>query len=239
MASAALLCQTPLTLSVIVIALNEVTSIGECLARLQQQAAGEGAVELIVADGGSSDGTAEVAEPHAMVVTAPGGRGVGLNAGAAVATGDVLLFLHADTALPAGAIGAIRRTMQDESVVGGRFQVSLTPLTPAFRLIAASINLRDRLLGGFTGDQAVFVRTAVFRNMGGFAQIPLMEDLDFAARLERRGRVSRLPQAVITSARRWQRHGVVRTIALMWSLRLLYRAGVPASWLAPLYRDAR
>jgi rSAM/selenodomain-associated transferase 2 len=227
------------SISVVVICLNEAAVIERCLARLQAQAAAAGGVEVVVSDGGSTDSTAEIAGRYGRVVPGPGGRAAGLNAGARAATGDVLLFLHADTLLPDGAFDAVRRALADPAVVGGRFRVALDPPGFPFRLIAASINLRDRLLGGFTGDQAVFVRSAVFRRMGGYAALPLMEDLDFAARLRREGRVARLAPPVVTSARRWQRHGVLRTILLMWALRLLYRAGAPPRWLAAFYRDAR
>ena len=225
-------------ISVVVITLDEAPVIGRCLKRLRAAAAGAD-VELIVSDGGSADGTRDIAERHARVVMAPPGRAAGLNAGAAVATGEALLFLHADTELPPAAFTLVRQALEDPAVIGGRFRVSLDNPAPAFRLIAASINLRDRLLGGFTGDQAVFVRASVFRRMGGYAPVPLMEDLDFAARLEQQGRVVRLPQAVVTAARRWERHGVLRTIVRMWTLRLLYRAGVPPRYLAPHYRHAR
>ncbi|MBI3972212.1 MAG: TIGR04283 family arsenosugar biosynthesis glycosyltransferase [Chloroflexi bacterium] len=228
-----------LVVSIVVIALNEVAVVDGCLSRLQRQIAGDRAVEVIVADGGSTDGTAEIAARYARVVTAPRGRAAGLNAGAAAAQGDTLLFLHADTYLPDGALDMIRRVLKEPSVVGGRFRVALDNPALPYRIIATSINLRDRLLGGHTGDQAAFVRAEVFRRMGGYADIPLMEDLDFARRLGREGRVVRLPQAVTTSARRWSEHGVVRTIFLMWTLRLSYYLGVAPQYLAPFYRDAR
>jgi rSAM/selenodomain-associated transferase 2 len=230
--------QTP-RISVVVIALDEESAIGPSLARLKADADADGAVEIVVADGGSSDGTAEVAGRYARVVVQSGGRAAGLNAGAGAATGDILLFLHADTILPPRAFAVVRRALADPAVAGGRFRVALDNPALPFRIIAGSINLRDRILGGFTGDQAVFVRAAVFRAIGGYAPLPLMEDLDFAARLEGAGRVVRLPQRVITSARRWERHGIVRTVVRMWVLRLLYRGGVHPRLLAPHYRDAR
>jgi rSAM/selenodomain-associated transferase 2 len=226
-------------LSVVVITLNEAAIIEGCLQRLHDLAAADGGMELIVADSGSTDGTAERAARYARVVQAPRGRAAGLNAGAAAAAGDVLLFLHADTTLPPDGPALIRRALADPEVVGGRFRVALDNPALPFRIVAGAINLRDRLLGGFTGDQAVFVRAGVFRRMGGYADLPLMEDLDFGARLRREGRVVRLPRAVVTSARRWERHGLVRTILLMWTLRLSYLSGVPPRYLSPFYRDAR
>ena len=226
-------------IGVVVITLNEAPVVGRCLERLRQAAAADGEVEIVVADGGSTDGTAAIAGRYVRVVGAPPGRAAGLNAGAAAATADILVFLHADTTLPPGAFTLIRQALRDPAVVGGRFRVSLDNPALPFRVIAASINLRDRLLGGFTGDQAVFVRAPVFRRLGGYAPLPLMEDLDFADRLRRQGRVVRLPQAVVTAARRWEQHGVLRTILRMWTLRLLYRASVPPRYLARHYVDAR
>lgn len=222
-----------------VITLNEGAVIRDCLEHLRPAVAADGDAEVIVSDGGSTDGTATVAAGYARVVIQPGGRAAGLNAGAALAGGQILLLLHADTRLPPGAFGLVRAALADPAVVGGRFRVSFDNPSLRFRLVAFSINLRDRLLRGFTGDQAVFVRAAVFRAMGGYAPLPLMEDLDFARRLERQGRVVRLPQAVVTAARRWERHGLVRTVLRMWTLRLLYRSGVHPRHLAPHYRDAR
>jgi rSAM/selenodomain-associated transferase 2 len=226
--------------SIIVITLNEAAIVGRCLERVVGLARHCPPVEVIIADGGSTDGTLDIARHYGRVVSAGRrGRAAGLNAGAAVARGDILLFLHADTLLPPDALTLARRTLTTPGMVGGRFRVALDNPQWRFRLVAASINLRDRLLGGFTGDQAVFVRADTFRRMGGYAGLPLMEDLDFARRLERQGGVARLDRAITTAARRWERHGLVRTILLMWTLRLLYRAGVPPRYLASFYRDAR
>jgi rSAM/selenodomain-associated transferase 2 len=231
----------PLSISIVVITLNEATVIGRCLDHLSGHLAMDGPGEIVVSDGGSADGTRAIARSYSTVtlVTAPGGRAVGLNAGAAEAAGDVFLFLHADTRLPDGALSEVRCVLDDPMVVGGRFMIMLDNPSLQFRIIGASINLRDRLLGGFTGDQAVFVRAQTFRHMGGYATVPLMEDLDFARRLHRRGRVARLQSQVITSARRWERQGVFRTILRMWTLRALFYAGVSPRLLAPHYRDAR
>jgi rSAM/selenodomain-associated transferase 2 len=226
-------------ISVVLIALDEAGLIESALDRLLAARRADPSLELIVSDGGSTDGTQEIARRVARVVVAPGGRAAGLNAGAALASGDVLLFLHADTILPPNAFALVRRALDDPAVVGGRFRIALDNPALPFRVIAFWINLRDRVLGGFTGDQAVFVRAGVFRRIGGYAPVPLMEDLDFASRLERAGKVVRLQQTVTTGARRWERHGVLRTVFRMWTLRLLYRAGVHPRHLAPHYRDAR
>jgi rSAM/selenodomain-associated transferase 2 len=226
-------------ISIVLITLNEAPIIAASLRHVHDHLAADGPGELIVSDGGSRDGTAEIAASHARVVVAPGGRGAGLNAGAAAASGEILLFLHADTRLPVGALSAVRRAFAERRVVGGRFKVRLDNPRLPYRIVGASINLRDRLLGGFTGDQAVFVRRSVFDQLGGYAPMPLMEDLDFARRLTHAGRVVRLPHHVVTSARRWERHGLARTILRMWTLRSLYYLGVPPRGLAPHYADAR
>lgn len=213
--------------------------IAGCLEHVADLLRCDGPGELIVADGGSTDGTAEIASRYAPVLTAPRGRAHGLNAGAARASGDVLMFLHADTRVPERALSAVRTALTDERVVGGRFRLSFDRRTPLLRLTQAWINFRDGLLGGFTGDQAVFVRRTVFQGMGGYACLPLMEDLDFARRLGRTGWVVRLPQAAVTSARRWQRSGAFRTNLRMIALRWMYYVGVPPATLAPHYPDAR
>ena len=227
------------TISVIVITLNEAATIGGCLEGLASLLRDDGPGEVIVSDGGSADGTKEIASRYAAVVTAPPGRASGLNAGASVATGDVLLFLHADTWLPRRALSAVRAALEDPAVVGGRFRLTFDLTSPWLRLTQSWINARDALLGGYTGDQAIFVRRETFERMRGFAPLPLMEDLDFARRLGRAGKVVRLREAVVTSARRWQRLGAVRTNLRMIALRWLYYLGVPPAALAPHYPDAR
>ena len=227
------------SISVVVIALNEAETIAECLEHVSALLRADGPGELIVSDGGSVDGTAEAAARYAPVVRAPRGRANGLNAGAARASGDVLLFLHADTRLPASALSEVRNVLADSAVVGGRFRLRFDRRSPALRLTQTWINVRDAVLGGFTGDQAVFVRRDVFERMGGYAPLPLMEDLDFARRLGRMGKVVRLRQAVVTSARRWERAGLLRTNLRMIVLRWLYYLGVPPAALAPHYPDAR
>lgn len=196
--------------------------------------------EIIVVDGGSTDRTAELARDRVdRLIEGPCGRAVQMNAGAAAARGDVLLFLHADTILPVGYDGAIARELADPIVVGGRFDVALMPSSPLLWLTGELINLRSRWSKIATGDQAIFVRRAVFEEIGGYEEIPLMEDLAFTRALKRRGRVACLRQRVITSSRRWRRDGVIRTIALMWTLRALYFLGVSPSRLRRAYSDTR
>ena len=203
------------TLSVVVPTLDEAEALPASLAAARQP----GVHEVIVVDGGSRDGTLAVARARAdRVLEAPRGRARQMNAGAAAARGDVLLFLHADTRVPAGYARAVARALADPAVVGGRFDVRLDAAGLAYRALGRLISLRSRLTRVATGDQAIFVRRAVF---------------------ERVGPIACLRDTVTTSARRWQRHGLARTVVLMWALRAAYYAGVPPARLARVYPDAR
>jgi rSAM/selenodomain-associated transferase 2 len=212
-------------LSIIIPALNEAASLARLLPELSAR---EPAAEVLVVDGGSDDDTRAVVArlPAVRWLTSPRGRARQMNAGAAAARGDVLLFLHADTMLPAGAGAAVLEALRDPHVVGGRFDVRLHSRRPLLALVGLMMNLRSRLSGIATGDQAIFVRRAAFEALHGYADIPLMEDIDLTRRLKRRGRLAALRLRVTTSARKWEREGVVRTIVLMWTLRLLYALGV-------------
>jgi len=223
-------------LSIVVPALDEAGQIAATLATAQ----GPHVLEVLVVDGGSRDETAALARrAGATVLTAERGRARQMNAGAAVATGDALLFLHADTRLPPGFDAAIAAALADPAVVGGRFDLRLEPATPFLDLTAALINLRSRLTRIATGDQALFVRRAVFVAMGGFADLPLMEDVAFTRALKRRGGIACLRDRVATSSGRWRRDGPLRTVLLMWWLRFLYWCGVPAEQLKRRYADTR
>ncbi len=223
-------------ISIIIPTLNEAGQLAATLA----SARADGVGEIIVVDGGSGDATVAIARAQAAVVLeAPRGRALQMNAGAAVARGDVLLFVHADTRLPAGFAGAVLGALADPATVGGRFDVALVPSTPVLRLVAALMNLRSRLSGIATGDQALFARRTVFEAMGAFEPIPIMEDIAFTRALKRRGRIACLRLRVTTSSRRWLLGGPVRTILLMWWLRLLYFCGVPPERLKRRYDDAR
>ena len=222
-------------LSIVIPTLNEAEQIAATLG-----AAAAPGVEILVVDGGSADATVDLARAAgATVLTAGRGRARQMNAGAAAADGDALLFLHADTRLPAGFDAAVAAALADPAVVGGRFDVRLEPSTPWLDLVAALINRRSRWSRIGTGDQALFVRRAVFEAMGGFPDLPLMEDLAFSIALKRRGGIACLRQTVATSSRRWLRDGPLRTVLLMWWLRFLFWCGVPAERLKRRYADTR
>jgi rSAM/selenodomain-associated transferase 2 len=162
-----------------------------------------------------------------------------MNEGAKASRGDVLLFLHADTQLPEDAGRLIESALADPTVVGGRFDVRFDSSSTWSRIISAFMNHRSRLTGISTGDQALFVRRQIFDRLGGFAEMPLMEDIEFSRRLKRAGRIVALRNTVTTSFRRWETQGPLRTILLMWTLRFLYWAGVSPSRLSLWYKAVR
>ena len=220
-------------LSIILPALNEAAGIVSALEALAPLRAG--GVEVIVVDGGSTDRSVELAEALAdRVLKAPRGRASQMNAGAAMARGGVLLFLHADTRLPQGA-----ESLVAQAIAGGqhwgRFDVQIEGRSAWLPLVAAMMNRRSRLTGIATGDQAVFVSRAAFAAAGGFPDIPLMEDIELSRRLLRTGRPACLAARVTTSGRRWEAHGVWRTILRMWWLRLRFFLGADPRRLAVDY----
>ena len=193
--------------------------------------------EIVLVDGGSTDATATIAArfPEISLLASPRGRARQMNAGARAARGDVLLFLHADTLLPDGALAAVHAAVGDPGVVGGRFDVRFDNPRPVFRMIAWFMNQRSRWSGISTGDQAIFVCREPFDALGGYADVPLMEDVELCRRLKRRGQMIALRLRVTTSARKWEREGAIRTILLMWALRFFYMAGVPPARLHRWY----
>ncbi len=222
--------------SVIIPTLNEERVLAVTLQRARQL----GVCEIIVVDGGSTDETRVVATRHAdVVVSARRGRAAQMNAGAERTRGDILLFLHADTLVPNGFAEAVIAACAASDVIGGRFDVDLQPSSPLIRLTGELMNQRSRLTRIATGDQAIFIRRDVFAQLGGYADIPLMEDIDLSRRMKRAGRIACLPQRVTTSTRRWQKHGVIKTILTMWILRVLYFCGASPARLRRLYGDTR
>lgn len=229
------------TISVIIPTLNEEESLPQTLACLSAS----GVMEVVIVDGGSLDKTISIAESfcaktsNARIVTAPAGRARQMNEGAKVSRGDILLFLHADTQLPVQAGRIVESALAKRNAVGGRFNVRFDSPSIWSRVISALMNHRSRLTGIATGDQAIFVRREVFELLGGFSDIPLMEDIEFSGRLQQAGRTVALRDTVVTSFRRWDTQGTLKTILLMWSLRFLYWAGVSPLRLSRWYKIIR
>jgi len=221
-------------LSIVMPALNEASGIENTLQALQPfRSRG---VEVVLVDGGSSDRTAELAVPWVDTVTvSPRGRALQMNAGAAQAQADVLLFLHADTRLPPLADASVLQALAG-GACWGRFDVSIEGRPRMLRVVAALMNLRSRLSGVATGDQAIFVTRTAFNRVGGFPAQPLMEDVELSCRLKRLGRPACLRARVHTSGRRWEERGVWRTVVLMWWLRWRYWRGASPAQLAEAYR---
>lgn len=221
-------------LSIIIPVLNESAGIADALtvlAPLRRRGC-----EVVVVDGGSSDDTIARAKPLAdQVMAAPRGRGAQMNAGATIARGDVLLFLHADTRLPQDADTLVLDGLRKSSRRWGRFDVRIVGRSPLLAVVAALMNWRSRLTGIATGDQALFVTRAAFETAGGFPDIPLMEDIALAKALKRIGRPLCLSAPVTTSGRRWDDGGFIRTVLLMWRLRLAFYFGAEPAALARRY----
>lgn len=221
-------------LSIIVPTLNEAAGIAatiEALGPLRERGH-----EVIVVDGGSVDGTRALALDRAdKVISAPRGRAAQMNSGAAVARGEVLIFLHADTRLPPDADASIRDGLAASGRAWGRFDVRIDGKAALFPAIAFFMNLRSRVTGIATGDQAIFVRRDSFAGAGGFRALPLMEDVALSATLKRISRPLCLADKAVTSGRRWERHGVLRTVLLMWWLRLQFFFGAAPLRLARRY----
>ncbi len=226
---------SPLRLSIIIPALNEESSIVATLQPLQ--AMRRRGHEVIVVDGGSSDATVERASSLAdQVLHSKAGRATQMNEGARQAHGTVLWFLHADTLAPDESDRALSKALEVHDAAWGRFDVRLSGRHPLFWLIARMMNLRSCLTGIATGDQGIFVRSNIFTETGGYPDLPLMEDIALSKRLKRLGKPLCIDTSLVTSSRRWERRGIMRTMLLMWRLRLYYALGVDPIRLAQLYR---
>ena len=220
-------------LCIVVPVLNEAEHLASQLAQLQPLR--QRGARLVVVDGGSEDDTLAIAREHAdLALLAPRGRAAQMNAGAAACPADVLLFLHADTRLPDNADALVRR-----ATLGphgwGRFDVRIDSSRPLLRVVSGLMNLRSRWTGIATGDQALFVRHDLFSRVGGFPDLPLMEDIALSRDLKRHGPPNCLREQVLTSARRWERDGAWRTILLMWRLRAAFFLGADPAQLARHY----
>ena len=203
--------------------------------------------EIIFVDGGSRDRTRAIVDSYQRTVPSrdirmidsPSGRASQMNAGAEASRSDILVFLHADTRFPANARSAIERVTSDPEYVGGRFDVQFEQDQGYAWVISRMMNFRSRWSGISTGDQALFVRRSVFQQLGGFSDIPIMEDIEFASRLKKFGKIAPLRLKVTTSFRRWEQKGPLRTIVTMWALRFLYWVGVKPHTLYRFYGNIR
>ncbi len=221
-------------LSIIIPTLNEADGIVDALNALSQLRAN--GAEVIIADGESRDRTAELARPRCdKLVEAPRGRAAQMNAGAQVATGGVLLFLHADTRLPKEADRVVTEGLATSKHRWGRFDVTIAGRSALLPVVASLMNWRSRLTGIATGDQAMFADRRAFAQVGGFPDVPLMEDIILSRRLRQISTPLCLKARVVTSGRRWDEHGPIRTILLMWRLRAAHSLGADPHTLARAY----
>jgi rSAM/selenodomain-associated transferase 2 len=219
-------------LAIIIPVLNEADGLADCLQALRELR--KRGTRVVVVDGGSEDQSLEIARKHSdLAFRAPRGRGAQMNAGAAACPANVLLFLHADSRLPPHADALVARALNGAS--WGRFDVRIDSPRAALRLVERTMNLRSRWTGIATGDQALFIGHDLFHALGGFPDIPLMEDIALSRTLLRHGRPACLHEQVVTSARRWERDGVARTVLRMWHLRSAYFMGADPARLALAY----
>ncbi len=222
--------------SVVIPALNEAHALPQAIAAARRG----NPHEIIVVDGGSTDGTPEIALAHdAIVRTAPACRATQMNRGAAMTTGESILFLHADTLLPADYTTQVRQTLAQPGTVAGAFEFAVTEDFPGRRWIERATNWRARRWQSPYGDQGLFLRSEIFRQTGGFAELPIMEDYEFVRRLRARGRIVIAPAVALTSGRRWRELGALRTTLVNQAIILGYRLGVPPARLVAWYRTRR
>ena len=220
-------------ITIIIPVLNEEKNIAKVLENISQL---DGEKEIIVVDGGSIDNTVGIVEKKDVILlSSEKGRGCQMNKGAEIAKGETLLFLHADTKLPDNAILEIDKTMKAPESIGGRFDVRFNDNRFIFKLIAFLMNRRSSLTGIFTGDQAIFIRKNIFKDIGGYLEIPLMEDIGLSKKMKKRGKTVGINDCVTTSARKWKEEGIIKTILLMWFLRFLYFFKISPIFLSKIY----
>lgn len=220
-------------ISIIIPTLNEAVTLQETLIHLQDISG----AEIIIADGGSQDETVKIARSlGGKVIITPAGRAHQMNAGAAVATGDILLFLHADTRLPSNFEPLVCQALQYPATIAGAFELRIDAQIRGLRLVERMVNMRSRFLGMPYGDQAIFLKATVFYDMGGFPDLPIMEDFELIQRLKRLGKIAIVPAPVLTSGRRWEKLGVVKTTLINQVIIAGYFLGVPLTQLVRWYR---
>jgi len=224
---------TPERISIIIPVLNEAANLPATLVNTQMGVN----VEVIVVDGGSQDGTSQLAQSLGVkVLSSPGGRACQMNAGAKAATGSILLFLHADTLLPIGFDTLVRKALFAANTAAGAFKLQIDASLLGVRLVESGVNWRSRWLQMPYGDQAIFLKTEVFHDIGGFPQLPIMEDFELIRRLKRQGRIVIVPVPVLTSGRRWQKLGVLKTTLINQLVIFAYLVGVPPERIVLWYR---
>ena len=223
-------------ISVIIPVLNEASRIRLNLASFEKAIN----VEVIVVDGGSQDETVAIAKSLGVqVLSTAAGRDRQMNAGAKVATGDILLFLHADTRLPVGFDAMVRQALAQRGTIAGAFELKIDARMRSLRLVEKMVNWRSRFLHLPYGDQAIFLKASVFHEIGGFPHLPIMEDFEFILRLRRLGNITLVPASVLTSARRWQKLGVLKTTLINQMVIIGYFLGLSPSRLAKFYRTRK
>ena len=229
-------------ISIIIPVLNEATTIEATLTRLQHVSD----IEVIVVDAGSRDETMELAQrccsrfapsSELKVISAAAGRACQMNAGAAIATGDILLFLHADTHLPSEFDTLVRQSLENPSTIAGAFELSIDSDLRGLRLIERIVNMRSRVFSMPYGDQAIFLKATTFDELGGFPELPIMEDFELMRRLKCQGQITLVPASVLTSGRRWQKLGVVKTTLINQLIIAGYFLGISPTQLVRWYRQ--
>lgn len=224
-------------ISIIIPVYNEAKTLPQLLPTLTQHSD----LEIIVVDGGSVDETIAIAQNHGVqaLVSPEPGRAAQMNAGAAIATGEILLFLHADTQLPQGFTDLVESALRETEVIAGAFELAIAGSEPSLRWVEKTVRWRSRYCSLPYGDQALFMRRDIFQALGGFPNLPIMEDFAFVRQLRRQGKVAIVPQPVITSARRWKSLGVFKTTLINQAMIIGYYAGVSPIQLAKWYRTWR
>jgi rSAM/selenodomain-associated transferase 2 len=220
-------------ISIIIPVLNEAIQIQKNLFKLLK----ETDIEIIVVDGGSQDRTVNLVKELGIkvIIASQAGRANQMNSGAAAATGDILLFVHIDTQLPIAYPEIIKQTLMQPQIIAGAFELAIESPQKSLRLVEKMVNLRSRFFSLPYGDQAIFLKASVFNEIGGFANLPIMEDFELVQRLKKKGKIALAPAKVITSGRRWQKLGVVKTTLINQLIILGYYLGISPTKLARFY----